>query len=159
MDVVYAPNRNLNGPRPRIFLAGSIEMGKAEDWQAVVTTSLKDLQCTVLNPRRPDWDSSWTQEMSNPQFREQVEWELSRLEIANIIVMYFAPGTMSPISLMELGLHVASGKVIVCCPPTFWRKGNVDITCARHRVRVYDNLDDMILRLKSKIGDFHRGIY
>ena len=55
-----------------VFLAGSIEMGKAEDWQAKLEKSLKDLEITVFNPRRDDWDSSWTQEQSNPQFNAQM---------------------------------------------------------------------------------------
>jgi hypothetical protein len=36
-------------------------------------------QILVLNPRREDWDSSWIQSIDNPQFREQVEWEIYAL--------------------------------------------------------------------------------
>lgn len=38
-----------------IFLAGSIEMGKAEDWQTSVENYFKDQEdYTILNPRRDD---------------------------------------------------------------------------------------------------------
>lgn len=44
------------------------------------------------------------QEASNPQFRQQVEWELNALSVADLIVFYFDPATRSPITLLELGL-------------------------------------------------------
>ncbi|MEM7798371.1 MAG: nucleoside 2-deoxyribosyltransferase domain-containing protein, partial [Chloroflexota bacterium] len=37
---------------PSIFLAGSIEMDKAEDWQSRLTASLSDLDLVIFNPRR-----------------------------------------------------------------------------------------------------------
>ena len=49
------------------------------------------------------------QEADEPEFRRQVEWELGALESADVIVMYFAPGTQSPISLLEMGLHARGG--------------------------------------------------
>ena len=122
-----------------IFLAGSIEMGKAEDWQTRITNTLKEivpdkLDVVIFNPRRDDWDSSWEQNIDNPQFYEQVTWELTALEKADVIIMYFAPGTKSPISLLELGLHAYSKKILVCCPKGFWRKGNVDIVCEQYGI-------------------------
>ena len=59
----------------------------------------------VLNPRRVDWDSSWTQSIREPKFRGQVEWELDALERAQVIAMWFVPETRAPITLLELGLH------------------------------------------------------
>src|SRR5437870_2567080 len=96
--------------QPSIFLAGSIEMGQAEDWQAVVERGLADLDVVLLNPRRDAWDASWVQSIHNPQFREQVEWELSAQEQASFIAMYFAPTTKAPVTLLELGLCARSGK-------------------------------------------------
>jgi hypothetical protein len=82
-----------------VFLAGSIEMGKAEDWQKTIeNTFVGEDEITLLNPRRDDWDSSWEQKESNKQFNHQVNWEMNMLENANIIFMYFSPETKSPIS-------------------------------------------------------------
>lgn len=133
------------GAAPSVFLAGSIEMGVAEDWQAKLTTALAAHDILILNPRRAAWDSSWEQSIDNPQFRGQVEWELDALDAADHIVFYFAPDTKSPITLLELGIHAAKNpqKMIVCCPAGFWRKGNVDIVCARYGVRQMDNLDQL----------------
>lgn len=150
MRVVEAPNKAKT--EVRIFLAGSIEMGAAVDWQDKVINGLINVDdLLLLNPRRSDWDSSWEQTIENKQFYEQVTWELGMLHNADIIVIYFDPNTMSPISLLELGLYAASGKLIVCCPPGFWRKGNVDIVCEMYDVEVYEDLDAMIERIYQEV--------
>lgn len=117
----------------RVFLAGSIEMGAAINWQDKLTELLSDTDGYILNPRRDDWDSSWEQSLENAQFRNQVQWELKAMELADRILMYFDPATKSPISLMELGMYCSSNKLVVCCPDGFWRKGNVDVVCERYR--------------------------
>ena len=145
-------NRVYSDKSIKIFLAGSIEMGKAEDWQAAIPELFKDRNdLTFFNPRRDDWDSSWEQKESNPEFNYQVNWELDHLEKADIIFMYFSPETKSPISLLELGLYAESGKMIVCCPDDFYRKGNVDITCARYNIPVYNTIDAAIGRLRTEL--------
>lgn len=143
VQVIKAPEP-IRIANKAVFLAGSIEMGKAEDWQTKVTNALSELNVTILNPRRDDWDSSWTQEIENDQFREQVQWELSAMEQADLILMYFDKDTKSPITLMELGLHAQSDKLVVCCPKGFWRKGNVDIVCKRYGIQTVDNIDQLI---------------
>lgn len=135
-----------------IFLAGSIEMGVAEDWQSKIVDVLRNKNVTILNPRRDDWDSSWIQEQSNPQFNQQVNWELNNLDRADIIFMYFAPETKSPISLLELGRYVGTN-MIVCCPEGFWRKGNVDIVCTRHNTPLFNKFDDAVGALLTKIAN------
>lgn len=128
-----------------IFLAGSIEQGKAEEWQTEFITKLpKDSPVVILNPRRAQWDSSWVQSIENDQFREQVEWELVGMEHADFIVMYLAPGTSSIISLMELGLHAQNDKLLVFCPEGFQRKGNVDIVCAMYEVAQFESWEAII---------------
>lgn len=85
----------------------------------------------------------------NPQFKEQVVWELSALELADIVVFYFDPKTMSPISLLELGLFARTQKKVICvCPEGFWRKGNVDIVCERYGVEQAASIEALIARLK-----------
>lgn len=137
-----------------VFLAGSIEMGVAEEWQDRISKDLADLPGTILNPRRDNWDSSWVQEITNRQFRDQVVWELDGLELADIVVFYFDPATKSPITLMELGLQCNAGKrVIVCCPSGFWRKGNVDILCDRYDFTQVSSLEELTRALRKYIRD------
>lgn len=141
MTEIKAPMKWTSYPRPRIFLAGSIEMGKAQNWQERVAKSL--VNCTILNPRRDDWDTSWTQSIDNPQFREQVEWELLAQEDADLVLMNFDPDTKSPITLLELGLF-KDKPMIVCCPTGYWRKGNVDIVCRRYNIKTVKTTDHLI---------------
>ena len=135
-----------------IFLAGSIEMGIAEDWQTQVENYFKEYpkDIVILNPRRDAWDSNWSQDSLSPQFYQQVNWELNSLEKADLIIMYFSPETKSPISLLEFGMFATSGKILVCCPAGFWKKGNVDIVCERYGIPNYAKLDDLLKDIKNK---------
>ena len=140
---IKAPNKI---PK-KVFLAGSIEMGKAENWQTKLVAGLSGLDdepYVIYNPRRDDWDASWEQKITNDKFREQVQWELNSLDDADIIVMYFDPNTQSPISLLELGLYADSGKLIVYCPNGFWRKGNVDIVCKKYGIQQAKSIENLI---------------
>lgn len=155
MQLIKPESTNQTTENPvSIFLAGSIEMGKAEDWQVRLEKELNDFNVTVFNPRRDDWDSSWEQTESNDQFNYQVNWELNRLTEASIVFLYLSPGTQSPISLLELGAFAERSHMIVCCPTGFWRKGNVDIFCTRAGIPVYENLEDAVGALKTKIRQY-----
>ena len=150
---IQAPNDVPNvKTNTKIFLGGSIEMGKAVNWQKELIERLRDEPITFINPRRDDWDSSWVQEITNPQFREQVEWELSGLEESDIIIMVFDPKTMSPISLLELGLQSKSNKMVVMCPEGFWRKGNVDIVCEKYNIKQVKNIDELVEYIYEKLS-------
>ncbi|WP_289663637.1 nucleoside 2-deoxyribosyltransferase domain-containing protein [Flavobacterium panacagri] len=129
-----------------IFLAGSIEMDKAINWQLHCEEQLQD-KYIIFNPRRKEWDSSGSQTIENPNFKEQVNWELNALEKADIIIMYFAANTMSPISLLEFGLYAQSKKMKVVVEEDFWRKGNIDIVCERYGVEQFKTLDELIQNL------------
>lgn len=152
--VVKPPRAIPDVPGARyVFLAGSIDMGVAEDWQTRMSAALAAVESLIiLNPRRDAWDSSWTQSITNPQFREQVEWELDGMERADVIAMYFAPQSKAPITLLELGLHARTSKLIVCCPDGYWRKGNVEVVCARHDIERVDTFDELIAAVIARLG-------
>jgi len=152
MIEVKAPNNYSNLLGIKVFLGGSIEMGTAENWQQLITNRLKGLPVVLLNPRRDEWDSTWVRSIENSKFREQVLWELHGLDDSDIIVIYLDPSTKSPISLMELGLHASSGKLIVCCPDGFWRKGNVEIVCYREDVLLTNTIEDLINALITVVN-------
>lgn len=139
----------LDPSAPSLFLAGSIEMDHAPRWQDQLIAALADTDVVVLNPRREGWDSSWEQRMRCEPFREQVEWELEGLERADRVCFYFAAGTKSPISLLELGLLARSSRAIVCCPEGFWRRGNVEIVCARYGVELVEDLEELTEHLRA----------
>jgi hypothetical protein len=151
MEEIRAPDPlRLESNKPRLFLAGSIEQGKAVDWQTIVTTALSDLDIIILNPRRESWDASWGESIDSEPFREQVEWELEALDNADLIIFYFAPETKAPITLLELGLH-ARRNALVCCPEGYWRKGNVDIVCRRYSIPEVPTLEALIERTRAEM--------
>lgn len=143
---IYKFSKNIS-----IFLAGSIEMGKAEDWQKKVIDSLEFYNLTVYNPRRNDWNSDWEQKIYDKNFKEQVEWELNHIEKSNYVVFYFQKDTISPITLLELGICAEKKpeKTIVCCPEGYFRKGNVDIVCEKYNIPVLNTLDELIKKVQN----------
>jgi hypothetical protein len=135
---------------PSIFLGGSIEMDTAEKWQDKIVEALTGYYVTILNPRRDNWNTLIKQSISDPDFSEQVNWELNALDAASIIIFYFDPNTLAPITLMELGLMVGKGKknILVCCPDGYWRKGNVEILCNREGILSFNTFDELVDYLK-----------
>ena len=69
----------------KIFLAGTIDMGKSVDWQKATCDwfrALPEGRYLLFNPRR---DKGLSGEMSD--FEHQVNWELEHLEKADLIIM------------------------------------------------------------------------
>lgn len=144
MKEIKAPKAYNPGNSVTVFLAGSIEMGKASDWQSILKNKVSEAKGQLLNPRRTDWDATWEQSIENEKFREQVEWELIGIEYADLVIFYFDKHTQSPITLLELGIAAASkSNVVVCCPDGYWRKGNVDIVCRHYDIMMLGTLDEI----------------
>jgi hypothetical protein len=60
-------------------------------------------------------------------------------------LVYFASGSQSPITLLELGILTATPeKVSVVCEEGFWRKGNVDIVCDIYDIPMFKSIDSWI---------------
>ena len=71
-------------------------------------------------------------------------------EAADVIAMYFDPNTQAPISLLELGMFAPSGKMVVCCPEGFWKRGNVQIVCKKYGINLVESLEELIDEVKKK---------
>ena len=148
-QITIADNRLIK----KVFLAGTIDMGNSENWQEKFINKLKEQTKGVLfaksyhiyNPRRTDWDSSWAQTFENPQFFQQVTWELDAMEKADYIIMNFLPDSKSPITLLELGLFAESGKLFVICPDEYYRSGNVQIVCNKYNIPLYKSIEELML--------------
>lgn len=133
-----------NNNKVTIFLAGTIEMGAGIKWHRqvaeqiyhVLSAKIKDNtkmpELEFYNPRRT---KDFTPEMEIPQ----IKWEQERLARADYIFMYIQPNSKSPISLLEFGEFIKSGKLYVYCEPTFYRYHNLALTAA------FNNQADHIL--------------
>jgi hypothetical protein len=151
--VEWSDVRNI----PKIFFAGSIEMGKAEEWQEKLTDELADLDIVIFNPRRDDFDANQEQSADNPYIREQIEWEREMLDNSDIIAFYFAPNTMSPISLFEVGAYShkhqeGDVKIIVLCPEGYNRKANVDINCEWDGIPQVNSWEEFVSKIKEALS-------
>lgn len=152
-----------------MFLAGTIDMGNSSDWQQEVIEHMletdigKDDLFTlrIFNPRRADFQKDAEQTIDNKYFYEQVMWEQTFINVADIVFFNFLPDSKSPITLMELGemvRHVDRNNkaIIVVCPKEFWRRGNVEIFCkevlgsdARATVNFCETFEDGLNVLKQ----------
>jgi hypothetical protein len=152
MWYVQSPNSiDVASPAMRLFLAGSIDLGMAEDWQAWIADRLRDLDVVVFNPRRAMWTPTTPAESDESEIRRQINWELDAIERSDLVAFYFAPGTKSPISLLELGLIARQKQAIVCCPTGFWRKTNVDMVCERFGIEQVDSLEELVNEVKERV--------
>ena len=86
--VIYPPTP-IPSEGKAVFLAGSIEQNTAINWQEKTIQVIDNQSIIILNPRRKDWDCSWKEDINNPDFNEQVNWELNGLQRADLIIMYF----------------------------------------------------------------------
>lgn len=151
MKVITAPSSFENEIKKdgavSLFLGGSIEQGKAEDWQRDTIDFLSQTpyadKIVLLNPRRVEWDASWPNTPDFPPFKEQVEWELHAQEKADILLYFFAKDTISPITLLELGLFKDKNP-IVGCDSGYLRRGNVQITGKHFNFEVHLGLKAML---------------
>ncbi len=165
MKIVTAPEvipfNEFTGPS-MVFLAGSIEMGTAEDWQKQLIKQLSekylDKHLTLLNPRRENFDPSEEKSADNVYFSTQVDWELEGLSVSDYTFMYFDPNTKSPITLLELGLQADSiCQLIVVCPDGFYRQGNVEIVCKAYGISYTTSLDEGV-RMLCEIIDYDNNL-
>lgn len=155
MTVVLTPDSEYRGgvhPLVSVFLAGTIDLGNSVDWQKDAIERL-DVPL-IFNPRRDTFEG--LPESSNPDFVDQVEWELSALEFADIIAMNFTPGSVSPISLLEFGMYAKTGKLIVCCPDTYSRHGNVQAVANRYNIALTSDFDEWIDLIMARSKTFLR---
>ena len=153
---IKAPSTDysVNELQGTIFLAGAIDMGNAVNWQQELADALSIYPELVLfDPRRDDWNSSWKQEKNDPQFSEQVNWELEHITGADLVIFVFPKESKAPVSFLELGLCLGLGlDMFVYVHPEFYRKGNIDITAERFGAPVVNSMDELVVSIKERFG-------
>lgn len=153
MEIISPQNLNdslIEDGRVRIFLGGSIDNGKAPNWQANISKILKNQNQNIyiLNPRRINWDPGATKET----IRDQIWWELSAQSCSDIRFYYLDKDSQSPETLLEIGFYGRQLGNIVYCPKEYFRYDNVSMTCKWFSVPCFDNLEDAVSELKRLIG-------
>lgn len=138
---IKAPDEAPVDRRRSVFLAGSIDNGEAEKWQDRFCEALQNEDLLVFDPRRDEWNT----EPSEEELNKQIQWELTHINQADLVVFYFAPKSIAPITLLELGI-VAEGNLpaVVCCPKEYWRSGNVHFICNYYDITLVESFDELI---------------
>jgi len=140
MKYIEAPNDYLlKGNELSLFVAGGIT--GTRQWQKEFVKMLSDLDITIFNPRRENFDVSDT-----TAAEKQIKWEFEALEDASYISFWFSHETLQPITLYELGRWSTSEKpVLVGCDPKYPRLQDVKIqmSLARPDMVVVDSLEKL----------------
>ena len=105
---------NIQTSKRSIFLAGSIDFS-SKNWRQRVVRKLGD-KYLYFDPTNCNYDNLSTQEMEN-----HIKWEFEAMQRADIVLLNLLPNSLSPISLVELGLNIHLGKLLVICPKEFYK--------------------------------------
>ncbi|KAJ2988579.1 hypothetical protein NUW58_g3895 [Xylaria curta] len=152
-QVIHAPSEEPIRGIKSVFLAGTTTAVGNVDWREKLSASLSEHPITIFNPNRPDWDSTWREDITFDPYREQVLWELDKQLKADLVVIYFHPATVAPISLLEFGLSAQiPGKVIAIAPKGYAKRGNVQIVCQKFGVEFLEDIDNLSESIIKKLS-------
>lgn len=142
--VVVAPSQY---PREglKVYLAGAIDMGDAQNWQQDVINQFANIdEIVLLNPRRLEFTDVMEQ--------SQIEWELEAMEDADLILMWFPEASKAPISLLEMGLYLRSGKLLLGVENGYYRQKNIEFTARRYNVPVFYSLGELVEQVTRRFS-------
>ena len=128
--------------KPWVFMAGGVT--NCPDWQQelrkelhaemgpLTDDSANICSFTLLNPRRENFP------INDPcASEEQIAWEYMGFKLADIIIFWFAKGSLNPIVLFELGKHYLHPNIVVGCDPEYVRISDVIIQLRLVRPRFH----------------------
>jgi hypothetical protein len=136
---IYPPNSIEKLDKLTIFLAGTIDQGKSEDWQKALCEEWKDYDVLFLNPRRPEWDENF----GSDEVIKQVKWELEAMEKADVILVNILEDSESPISIAETYRFAGSNKIFVACPKKFYRYDNIKGVCEYYKTPHFESWEEL----------------
>lgn len=128
-----------NSDKKYVFLAGSIDNSNFGNWRKETIKKL-EIKINLFDPTNMKHDSLNVAEM-----KSHIIWELDALAITDKILLNFLPDSKSPISLVELGLYVASKKLIVVCPKEFYKSRYVYTLCEKYNTPIYDTINKALV--------------
>lgn len=146
-QILQCPNDNVPDEHNLImFLAGGIS--NTANWQQIFLPLIPiSWNISIYNPRRDDFD------ITNPTMSaEQIEWEYERLHNCDLILFWFTPETLCPITLFEYGKALGQNRrVVVGCDPEYARRFDVGHQTALYNqtsphdpIIVRDNFADLV---------------
>jgi hypothetical protein len=141
MKMIYTSNDKLpliEKENKSIFLAGSIDRNMSSNWRKMARVKLAHYDY-LFDPTNPNHDN-----LDDKEMKEHIEWELNALLIADKILLNFTANALSPISLVELGLYVATDKLIVVCPKEFYKSRYVHTLCEKYNTPFFYEIEEAL---------------
>lgn len=120
-----------------IFLAGSMDFNRPDNWRKQTIHKLSNYN--FFDPTNKNHDS-----LNEIQMKKHIEWELDALLMADKIILNFLPNSLSPISLVELGLYMSSQKLTVICPKEFYKSKYVYTLCEKYNTPVFLKIEEAL---------------
>lgn len=149
--VVTVPSLYIPPSGPKIFLAGSIDNAIIH-WRELIIEYIRSSwfdekeindNITIYSPRRED---VWTTDMEN----EQAAWDIAMMNTADYIILHLTGNTISPVSLMELGIFMTTPKLYFSVNDDYIRKNIAELyfSCYGYNKKS-KSLQDSIDRIKN----------
>lgn len=138
------------GNKEYLFLAGSMDLERGSTWRSFLIMKLSDNEnFHFLDPTNKNHDI-----LTDGEMEAHVGWELQAMKMSDRIVLNFLTDSLSPISLIELGMYVASNKMVVVCPLEFYKRKYIETLCNTYQTPIVSSLDEVIEFLsKEKINN------
>lgn len=166
IQVYTAPEEQPDNSEFSVFMAGGIT--NCPWWQHDVIDMFKnyfdDREINLFNPRRENFPVDKPGESD-----KQIEWEFECIENSEVVLFWFARGTLNPIVLFEYGKELGRGdsNLVVGCDLEYERIYDVKKQTELHnkstvkkgcRVEmIHDNLGSMVrevVDIYDKCNDF-----
>lgn len=142
---------NLMGNNISFFLGGTIDNGASKDWQKDLIEMTSDVSDVVLiSPRRDDWNADAT----DTELENQIIWERYFQKKVDFKIYHFEDGSISPITLLELGEYGKGSDTIVSVTPKYQRYMNVKMFCDENNIMMVDSVDDIYDFILKTRGTF-----
>ena len=151
--VVTVPSLYIPTSGIKIFLAGSIDQPEENNWRKHAILHIQNSwfnhpdnedSITIYSPRR---SGKWSTEMEN----EQAAWDTSKLSMVDYIILHLTGTTISPVSLLELGIFITNPKLFLSIDDSYTRKHVVELYYTYYGFnKVYSSWVETITEISKK---------
>lgn len=82
----------------------------------------------------------------------QIKWELAGIDMSDLVIVYFADTSKTPITFLELGTILANRRrVVIYCSNKFYRYTNVKVTAEHYGKKITETYEDFLLNVNCEI--------
>jgi hypothetical protein len=106
----------------------------------------------LLDPTTQLWQSTWGDNLAEPGFKEQAEWEFNAFERSDIALFYFPAGVPCQLTLFKLGVAMKQpDKVLAYSPKFSFKKGFVDYYCEQLKLFSTESFTELLQEVYRRV--------